>query len=454
MYRSKDYNFIMESVETIKNKALEKYKTDNEPTLEENYNVVIELIKYIIQKNRILYGGYAQNLLISIKNKNDCFYKEHNGVYYNWPIVADIEFYTCSPIKDIIEITEILLTKGFSHIEAKEGVHSSTFKLFVNFINYCDITYMPNNIYNNIPTVKIRKMRCIVPHFMMIDAYRILTDPLTSYWRLDKAIIRFQKLLSNFNYDKTLIKKKINYVNNNNDITKNIMVFINKNILINSNLIIIGYFTYNYYINKVNKQDVIKNIPYYELITDNLNDDYNKIYKALNEKYKNKITVKFYSPYFQFLDNRIEYYYDNDLILILYGNNKKCTVYNYIQTNKIYIGTFNLTIMYYLINYFYCITNKLFKESNIFLIIISKLHYYRIIYLNKKNITVLDESPFKDFTLNCHGIPYESIRENRLKNMNRKIKKFIYTPSGNKKIINESYYNISGNKVNNIFIKN
>ena len=317
---------------------------------------------------------------------------------------------------------------------------------------------MPQNIYNNLPTTKIKKIRCINPHFMLIDAFRVLTDPLGSYWRLDKTIVRFQKILQFYNYDKSLIKKSIKYIECNDIIINDIILFITTNIIINSKLIIIGYYAFNYYINKINKKDSIINIPYFEIITDSLVENGNNIYKILSQKYKNKITIKEFYPFFQFLDNKIEYYYNNILILILYGNNKRCTVYNYLAHSKIYIGTFNLVLMYYLINYYYSVINKIYYQSNAYLTIISKMHYYKIIYLNKTNKSILDETPFKDFTLNCFGVVHETRRENRLRMDDKKIKKFIYVPSGDKKYLIVSYNNISGNQIfenkNKFILKN
>ena len=458
MYRSKDFDNIMLSIESIKNEASEKYKLNYEPTLIENLNIFLEIKKYIIQKNRIVYGGIAQNLLINTVDNKECFYTERNGVYYNWPDIADIEFYSVNPTNDIIDICEILLEKKYVRIVAKEGIKPGTVKLFVNYVNYCDITYIPQNIYNNLPTTKIKKIRCINPHFMLIDAFRVLTDPLGSYWRLDKTITRFQKILHFYNYDKSLIKTSIQYIDINNIIINDIILFIKTHIIINSKLIVVGYYAFNYYTNKINKKDVIPNIPFFEIISCSLEEDGNNIYKLLFQKYKNKITTKEYYPFFQFLDHKIEYYYDNILILILYGNNKRCIVYNYLQNDKIYIGTFNLVLMYYLINYYYSVINKIYYQSKINLTIISKMHYYKIIYLNKTNKSILDDSPFKDFTLNCFGVVHETRRENRLRMDDKKIKQFRYIPSGEKKYLSVSYNNISGNQIfenkNKIILKN
>ena len=57
--------------------------------------------------------------------------------------------------------------------------------------------------------------------------------------------------------------------------------------------------------------------------------------------------------------------YRHKLILILYGNNERCIVYNYSEKKHCYFGTFNLVIMYILFNYFYYYINKM-KEMSMF----------------------------------------------------------------------------------------
>ena len=74
MYRIEDINKINEHMNDIKDNAAIKAKTLYEPTFQE-ISEVMSAIKYFIKKrNRITYGGFAQNSLITIKNKNECFY--------------------------------------------------------------------------------------------------------------------------------------------------------------------------------------------------------------------------------------------------------------------------------------------------------------------------------------------------------------------------------------------
>ena len=83
-----------------------------------------EIINFIKKHNRIVYGGYAINELIRAKNEKDVFYKTTD--------IADIEFYSPTPLEDLIELTEQLYSKKFEHIEASGGQHDGTYKIFVN----------------------------------------------------------------------------------------------------------------------------------------------------------------------------------------------------------------------------------------------------------------------------------------------------------------------------------
>jgi hypothetical protein len=454
MYRDEDIEKIKDNINKIIDDSHNEYKKSYEPTMIEVSKVYNAIKDYIIRTKKIAYGGFAQNTLLMNKNKSDSFYKIIDGVFYNFPDVADIEFYSSSPIKDMVELLEELHKKGFKHIEGKNGVHNGTYKIFVNFINYCDIAYMPEYIYNNLPTITTYdNIKCTHPHFMLCDAYRIMTDPMTSYWRLEKAINRFNRLI---NYYPITNEKNANKSLQFRKPDNEIMRYIRKHLVHNSKLIVVGFYAFDYYNNKILDSTYEKEYPYYELITDNIINDGQIIENKLKDKYKDKITIKQFSPFLELLDKRLEFYYDNKLILRLFSNNKRCVVYRFSDNKKTYFGTYNLTYMYLLFDYFYYMINKNSYETEIYSILLSKLAIIRNNYLENHNITVIDSSPFQDFTLKCMGEPVDIIREFRLQK--NKSNKFNYKPSG--KIINIPkiiFDNISGNEILDIkkfFYKN
>jgi len=465
MYRYNDIEKIDKNIDTIIDGAAKQYKTLYEPTLKEMGEVYSFIIDYIKRNKKVVYGGFAQNLLIMQKNKSDAFYTEINGAYYNWPDIADIEFYSPTPVADLIELTDILYKKKYKFVEGKEGIHPETFKIFVNFLNYCDISYMPAHVYNNMPIIVVNGIKCAHPHFMIVDTYRVLTDPMTSYWRINKSIRRTQLLLKYYPIDQSHIKQVINFqeitgnrTNSQHKEYENILIFIRKQVVHNSNLIMIGLYAYNYYAKKVGENFVLNNIPYYELITTNIEKDGKNIYALLVKKYGKKITVKEFVPFSTFMDRRIEFYYNNNLILILYGNNGRCIVYNYSEKKEIYFGTYNLVMMYLYFQYYYAFINRNKKNTNLFNILISKFFNLRNTYLDNKKITVVDESPFMDFTYKCHGIPIDPIRASLLAGFEKKKQgkqvKFKHTPSNKSRAAHKhEFLNTSGNQnLNNKYL--
>ena len=448
MYREEDLIKIEENYDKIRNDSAKEYKTYYEPTLTEISNVYKAIKNFIRKNKRIVYGGFAQNMLIKIKNPNDVFYTEIDGAFYSLPDIADIEFYSPTPVADLIALTEELYAQGFKHIDGKEGMHGETYKLFVNFDNYCDISYIPQNIFNNLPYVEIDGIKCAEPHFMLVDAYRVLTDPMTSYWRIDKSIKRFQKILKYYpiddkNYDTQLQIKTFG----NEDVLKYVKKFIKK-----SKLIVVGLYAFNYYAKKVSDKLVV-DIPYYELITTDLEKDGKYIHKHLIRKFGNKITTKEFYPFCEFLDRRIEYYYNGNLILKLFGNNQRCIVYNFSDKKKTHFGTYNLVIMYLFFEYYYNIINRNNQNADMIKKIIGKFYKLRNIYLTNKKITVLDESPFKDFTFKCYGVPLDVKRNALLEGLEmfkQGKRKFKYNPSGKPgKVPDFSFANSSGNQILN-----
>jgi hypothetical protein len=307
-------------------------------------------------------------------------------------------------------------------------------------------------------------IKCVHPHFMMVDAYRIFTDPMTSYWRLDKTISRFQKLIINYPINTELGRTTtINLKKwwNPHIINIDILNFIRNKIITNSKLIIVGFYAYDYYIKKQNSNDMMINYPYYEVISSDYAKDAIHIYKLLKNNYKNITTKEFYA-FISFIDKRIEYYYNNNLVLILYGNNDRCTVYNYSKSNLLYIGTFSLVFMYILFNYYYYYIKNNKKLIELYNLLISKLYFNRNEFLNNNNLTVMDNSPFQDFTLQCQGFPVDQMRQSFLnglkkKSLGKKIK-YTYTPSGKIKEMPKLLYDInSGNQIfskNNLTLKN
>ena len=96
----------------------------------------------------------------------------------------------------MITICNMLHDNGHKYIEGRPTQHSETYTIHVNLGQqpFCDIAYVPKIIYSKIPSISIGSLEFVHPAFITIDYLRIFTDPLMSYFRLEKAFYRFYLL--------------------------------------------------------------------------------------------------------------------------------------------------------------------------------------------------------------------------------------------------------------------
>ena len=423
MYREIDVETILKNLDNIENNAMTIKLDKYEPTITEINSVYKEIINFIKTNNRIVYGGYAQNELIRNKNKDDTFYKVTD--------LADIEFYTPDPIGDLIDLCDLLHSKKYKYVEGKEGVHIETYKIFVNFMNYCDISYMPPDIYKNCPSITVDGIRLCHPHFMLIDAYRVYCDPMTSYFRLSKTFVRFTKLIKYYPFNENMIYNKIETKNEHNDV----LHYIRKKIMQHSMMIVIGTYCFNNLmkIAKMPENFMIED-SFYQLISTDYSRDIDQIHRKLL-KYNKDIKKKSYHPFYQFLDKSSEWYYNDTLILRVYGANDRCTIFRKSEKKKVLFGTFQLLLLYSIIHYnIGIIRGNKFNET-VYGTMITRLFKARDTYLENKKITVLDNSPFQEFTTECIGEPKDILRESFLERAKKREQgkqiSFLYKPKGN-----------------------
>jgi hypothetical protein len=446
MYRQEDEEIILKNLSKLEEEAKMIYLNKYEPTIHEIRNVYKDIMNFIKEKNRIIYGGFAQNSLIKEKNEKDVFYKETD--------IADVEFYSPDPIGDTIDLVDYLHKKNYKFIDGKEGVHPETYKIFVNFINYCDISYMPKNIYDNCPTIKIDGIRFTDPHFMLIDAYRVYSDPMTSYFRLTKTFTRFNKLINYYPLDENMLYNKLRPSSNlDKNKSEEILEFIRHKIIHDSELIVVGHYAFNQLMKMSKAPDTyLIDCYYYQIISTNYSEDIQKIHNTMKNKYPN-IVVKKYYPFFQFLDRSTEFFINNTLVLRVYDANQRCIVYRKSDKKKVYFGTSQLIFMYNLIQYNISKVRKNEFNTATYGSMLIRQIKARDRYLEENHKTVLDDTIFQEFSMSCIGEPKDLLRESFLiaqkKREQGKQAKFLYKPTGQPgKKPNFRFDNSSGEIIN------
>jgi hypothetical protein len=458
--REKDLELFSDNIDKIQDEIKKRTWNLLEPTGDARMEIVNKVIEYVKQNKRKIYGSYSHNKVIMNKTKSDGFLGDLE--------VPDIDFYSPDPVYDLFEICNMFYKMGYKEVVGREAQHEETYKIFVDDVEACDISYVPKNIYNKIPFIEIDGINYVHPNWAMIDYLRILTDPMTSWEiKLDKRFKRFYLLQKNYPILKIDKKADLNFKNDRD----NLVTAVNKIfrfIIDKPSIIVGGFYAYNYYLYESNMKNYEQtDINNYEIISTEYVKDTKSILDLLKESFGDDIKHEEYFPFFQFTVFSTRIYYKDNLICVIYGNNHKCLPYNKVKAvyfekgmsekneGTINLVSFNLMLLFTLINYMYYRTNDDNHKKDLYMLIMSHMIQFRNYYLDKNKKTIFDSSVFSDFVIDCLGETITAKKEmgDRIKEniANNKPAIFQYRPSSGVK--NEShkfqFKNSSGNKINN-----
>ena len=416
---------------------------------------------FIKDKKRIIYGGTAI----------DFWLKKKNLAIYDEELPGDIEFYSPYPLDDMYKICNKLKKMGFKNVVGRQALHHDTFTIFVEYVEFCDMTYMnPSMMKNNIPHHVEDGLTYVKPDFLINDMYRVFANPLHDYpFRLKKVFERFVLLKENyFTPPEKPTRCPVNSKQNNKLIEMKDQIF-DKFILNNEDVILCGSKAYNYYLEYSNKKSKTYQPPENDPLVLVINGQdfkqcFEEIIRVIGEK---DIKVKEYTKFFQFYDRKLVIEYEGKECVVLLGNNGICTQYHKMQPDNS-DNFFQLCSYDYLMIYLNSLVFKNYSEDKLKRQYECMIHYLDLMreyYLDKKNlIGVEEDNIFSHFILECKWSSLSEIyksRERIKKRVIKGIKPIIYEYRPDAKMETKPpdiiYTNSSGNQIintKNLIIRN
>ena len=267
-------------------------------TLSECYKIVID---YIRRNNRILVGGMSIDHALKLK-----------GSFLYDTEKIDYDFITPEFYKDAYNIGQEL-SKKFDNISVIGARHVSTIRVRYNFMVVADVTYVPQNLYDKIPTIEYEGTRNIHPHVQMIDQHRAMHFALENPPMETIISSRYEK-----DYKRYAMLYKYYPIEINKNLSVNLKLFTVPYDYINGNCLG-GYAAAIYWFKKANiktnmnlvfEEDQIKILMPADgtilIFTDDINicKDFKnkKYYNSLLDKIPKRIEIKEDIPY-EFYDN-------------------------------------------------------------------------------------------------------------------------------------------------------
>ncbi|XWV26139.1 putative poly(A) polymerase catalytic subunit [Tupanvirus soda lake] len=430
-YTDEDYDDVMTQLPEIIKAAVKKAGDLLEPTVQEKKEVMEVIKDYIRSRGRKVYGGTAINEAIKTKNPDDAIYDDYT--------FSDIEFYSPTPVVDLVELTNLLNEKKYKYVVGSEAQHEGTYSVYVNFQLYCDISYVPTRVYNGIKTIIIDGINYVDPHFILIDQFRIMNQPLTAAeQRWEKTFKRMFKLLKYYPleyFDKSIrIEKPTDEINSYISKIKNDFMSIKE---VQESCLICGFDAYNFFIRHAiqdrtveqmsrtafgsNKlSNFIVNVPYLDLISVRYRDTVERLYNFLKENVVDpkELGLEEYFPLFQFTGYSVFITYKGIPIVRVYEADGFC-VPNIKTTRGYMYVTYQYILMFMLISKFRAHLDKNREMYFNYGIAVSNLVTARNHFLNKRELGVINDTVFSEFRIPCVGTTINYTRVSRLRGLER-----------------------------------
>ena len=420
LYQDDHYDTIFTHLDSIMAETQAVIDTTFKPTKKDKMEVLVKIKQYIAQKQYIAYGGTAQNEMIKCKNPKDCFY-DPTGI-------DDVDCYSPNPVEDVVEMANHFHKQGYN-VTVRGALHPGSFSLKIDDILYCDMTFMPDNIYKTIPTIQHDGMRLIHPWIPVIDSLTIFTDPMRYNRLFAKHFSRSNLILSH--YPLPVQQKTATAFHRPKPIIDALWKFISGR----KSIIAFGLVAYRCYLKYVEKQTktpqhpLAVSVPHLDVFSLEFNKDKKDIYEWLKTN-ADKAMYRNYYPFFQFTGHKVSFYCNSALVLNMYSHNDKCIPYHSIRANNVsvQIVTFQLLLAMLLVFYFETFVHVNKTNGKDYLTVVSNLLHLRRRFFNHTGKTPLDNTMFEEFKLHCKGTTIASLMDAQRRRARRKGFVWRYTP--------------------------
>ena len=426
-YSEKDFETITKKLPSLVEEAERKAADELEPTINEKWKVIESIKEFIRNNPRKVYGGTALNEALKLVDPKDEIYSKYK--------FGDIEFYSYTPVNDLVNLCNYLTDLGYNYVVGSDAQHEGTYKVFVNMAEYCDISYVPQNIYDHIKTIKIDGIDYVHPHFAWIDYLKMFTNPLTSSWRWEKAFKRTYLLLKDYPpeyFDKPIkINKPSKEIQRYQDmIVEEFMVQAEgaKSDMLS------GIVAYNYFIktafgeeekaeiNRISSYDFYANIPYVDILSVDYVNTVMRLYnylKAMIPITTGTLTIEEYFPFFHYINYSCHIKLGDKILARVVEGDGTCVAYVKVVSGRHYVCYQYLQAVLLVEKFRNHVENDqqmYFNYGSAFSNLIKARNYY----LKEHNSTPLDKSIFKEFKTDCRGKTVSFERLNKLRQLERR----------------------------------
>lgn len=354
-------------------------------------NAINIIVQFLVEKKRILYGGTATRFsLIKYKDTIDRF-----DDAFDPTSTMDLDFLSPTPLQDAVEITKLLALNGYKpHIE--NALHDGTYKIKSDFHSseLVDASYLFKYFYDRLPfdVDPDTGLRYVTPNFQIINLYKMLIDPMRSWFKLEKQYLRITMLEHYYLYPQSVDYPK-RFSNRTLAKTQPNPWIITENLLKNrTNILIVGEHAYNVFIEASELPDRDKRfipILYPSVIVKDSNEK--SFLDACDAYLTDYLAIKrreFYS-FLEFFQRSYHYVDNNDHVVLEILVTNVCMPFEIFDGFT--FGSFHVQLFTLYVKMWYAFFYNLDKDRSGYLELILNLQFAREHWLHTHNKIGIEE---------------------------------------------------------------
>ena len=384
-FQEKELEILRKAVDMAEERSAKKIV--NSPDVKEIISIVEEFLK---TKRLVCYGGTAIN---NILPEQDKFYNKNLEI-------PDYDFFSPNALDDAKELANIYYKYGYDEVEAKAGIHTGTFKVFVNYIPVADITFLDKKIFKILlkESIKVNNIYYSSPNYLRMAMYLELSRPNGDVSRWEKILKRL--ILLNKNYPlQGIICNSQDFMRNfeGKKVDREKIYELVKTCFIDQGLIFFGGYAstlYGRYMPKHQRKQ-LDTIPDFDLLSEDPLTSITIVKERLEFAGIKKVKIKHHNNIGEIIPRHYELIIDNDTIAFIYEPNA-CHSYNtiYINNRVVKIASIDTMLSFYL-SFLY--SNKPYYDKNRLLCMGEYL--FRVQAKNRLN----QKGLLRRFSINCYG---------------------------------------------------
>jgi hypothetical protein len=320
-------------------------KLVSNPTIKEIVSIVEQ---FLVKKKLICYGGTAIN---NILPKKDQFYDMTREI-------PDYDFFSPNSLDDAKELADIFYSKGFSDVEAKSGMHTGTYKVFVNFIGVADITFIEPELFKSLMREAIEKNGILYApvNFLRMSMYLELSRPDGDVSRWEKVYSRLMRFNKNYQLkgENCLKNAKESALSPNK---KEIEIFdLIRDEAVSEKLVFFGGYAcslFSEHLKKADRPVLYSSMPSFDLLSENAEKSASKIKKVLDKTGDFKsVVIEKREEFGEHISSHFEIIVDGRTVAFIYEPSPgACHNYNVVKINgkDVHIATTDTILSFYLL---------------------------------------------------------------------------------------------------------